>query len=248
MSISPSEQPGPSRSRRALIALVIYVALMASLATPLYEPLTQGQDDSWAIAVLFVAAHLGLGAAVLRWWALLVPIVVTAGAFVADGGEGLSWLILWFGMPVGLLAVALGWGAATVLRRHADVVVAVAFVVALVPVGWGILDTTKRATAPHVSPQVQANLPTKETLSNLCPDAEIPAHVSRRLRRQGDHLVRELDRQPNALVSYVFYWSDQPAETKDITVRELAQEQLQDLNSGGDNCAPDLQRRIRARL
>lgn len=229
--------------RQVVVALAIYAALVASLATPLYDPLTEGPDDSWALAVLYVAAHVGLGAAVTRWWALLVPVVVTVGAFLADGGEGLSVLILWFGLPIGLLAVALGWGAAVVARGHAGLVVGAAFVVALIPVGWGILDTTKRATAPHVSPQVQADLPTKESLGNLCPGAETPSSVSRRLRRQGENLVRQLDRQPDALVSYVYYWSDEPAETKDITVRELAHEQLGDLTSGGDNCAPELQQR-----
>ncbi len=248
MLASDREQTRPPLSRRAALAVAIYIALVASLATPLYEPLTEGQDDSWAIAVLFFAAHVALGAGVDRWWALAFPIVVTVGAFIADGAEGLSLLIVVFGLPIGCVAVALGLGLTAVLPRRATLITVVTFVVALIPVAWGALETTRRATAPHVSARVQSSLPTKESLGNLCAGAETPRHITKRLRRQGDNLIRELRRQPNALVSYVYYWSDEPAETKDITVRELAHEQLTDLTSGGDNCAPGLQQRIRDRL
>jgi hypothetical protein len=248
MPASDREQTRPPVSRRAAIALAIYIALVATMFTSLYEPLTEGRDDSWAVAVLFFAAHVALGAGVDRWWALAFPVVVTVVAFFADGAEGLSWLILWFGLPIGLVAVGLGLATVAVLPRRADLVTMLAVAVACLPVAWGALETARRATAPHVSAKVQSSLPTKESLGNLCAGAETPRSITKRLRRQGDNLIRELRRQPNALVSYVYYWSDEPAETKDITVRELAHEQLGDLTSGGDNCAPDLQRRIRARL
>lgn len=124
------------------------------------------------------------------------------------------------------------------MHRGGHVIAAAAFALALMPVSWGALEMTKRATAPHVSARVQANLPTKESLGNLCPGTETPRNEIKRLRRQGNNLIRELRRQPNALVSYVYYWSDEPPETKDITVRELAEEQLSSLTSADQNCVP----------
>ena len=90
------------------LALIGYVTLIGSLATPLYEPLSAGRDDSWAVLVLVVGAHLGLGAVVRRAWMLLLPILITTAAFVLEGAGGLAWLIVMFGMPVLLGVTALG--------------------------------------------------------------------------------------------------------------------------------------------
>ncbi len=49
-------------------------------------------------------------------------------------------------------------------------------------------------------------------------------------------------------MTYTYHYSDDPDERRDITIRELAQEQLHDLELGGRRCAPDLQRRLRAAL
>ena len=234
-------------SRRCQVTLAVYALLVASLFTPLYDPFTAGRDDSWAIAVAAVAAHIGLGAGVARPWALLLPLLLGLAGFLADGAEGLSLLILFIGIPAGLLATGIGWAGAALLRRHAVAVAAAAFVLALVPVGWATVETVRRATAPHLPDALQAQLPTEESLGNLCPGAETPRKVVRRLERQTEVLIRELDRRPDWLVSYVFYYSDDPPERRDITVRELAEEQLRDLEAGG-RCAPRLQRRFRDAL
>ena len=81
-------------SRAAALALVAYVVALASLATPLYEPLSDGRDDSWALAVLLAATHLGMGMAVRRWWVLLLPAGAGLAAFAFNGAGGLAWLIL----------------------------------------------------------------------------------------------------------------------------------------------------------
>ena len=234
-------------SRRHLLALVVYAGLVGSLFTPLYEPLTTGRDDSWAMAVVVVGAHIGVGAAVDRPWVLLLPVLFAVAAFFADGAEALSLLILVFGIPGGLLATALGRAGAAALRRHAVALAVTVFGCTLIPVIWATIETAQRATAPHVSGAVQARLPTDESLGNLCPGAETPRKITRRLQRQVEVLIRELDRHPNWLVAYVYYYSDDPPERRNITVLELAEEQLRDLETGGD-CVPELQRRIRAAL
>ena len=234
-------------SRRSVVALIAYAALVGSVFTPLYTPFTTGRDDSWGIVVVLVAAHIGVGAGVARIWALLLPVVFSVAVFLAAGAEGLAFVTLLLGIPGGIVATGIGWIGAVVLRRGAAALAMTAFVCGLVVAIWAAVETTERATAQHVPAALQAQLPTELSLGNLCPGAETPRHLTARLRRQTDVLIRELHRHPDWLVSYVYYYSDDPEERTDITIRELAEEQLKDLESGG-NCAPELQRRIRDAL
>jgi hypothetical protein len=78
-----------------------------------------------------------------------------------------------------------------------------AFALALVPVTWATVETAQRAAARHVSDELQAQLPTEESLGNLCPGAETPPKVTRRLERQSEVLIRELERHPGWLVDYL---------------------------------------------
>jgi hypothetical protein len=57
-----------------------------------------------------------------------------------------------------------------------------------------------------------------------------------------------LRRRPDRLVTYTYYYSDDPEERRDITIRELAEEQLEDIESNGPDCDPELERRIRAAM
>ena len=95
---------------------------------------------------------------------------------------------------------------------------------------------------------VQSELPTEESLGNLCPGASTSPQLERDIRRRADVLIRELRRRPDHLVTYTYYYSDEPEERRDITVRKLAEEQLADIASGGPHCAPELERRIRAAM
>ena len=72
-------------SRRSVVSLAAYAVVVAPAFTLLYEPLIQGRDDSWAILVALVGAHIGLGAGVARGRALPPPVVLPAGGFVALG-------------------------------------------------------------------------------------------------------------------------------------------------------------------
>ena len=68
-------------------------------------------------------------------------------------------------------------------------------------------------------------------------------------------MLTELHDHPSALVSYTLYLEGEDPQRQDISVRELAEIQLSDLETGeegerelGGSCAPDLQRRIREEL
>lgn len=232
--------------RKSVGAIVAYTALTATLLTPLYDPFATGRDDSWAVAVVLVAAHFGLGAAVGRAWTLAVPLVVVFAWFFAEGAEGLAWIGLFFGAPTFFTATAAGWAAGRWVRHGRSVGAAAAFAVALAPIAWAL--TQHFGRGPHVPADVQAQLPVDLSLGNLCPGAETPPRLLRELRRSAAALERELRRRPDHLVTYTYYWADQPAERREITVRELAEEQLEDLQTGGRRCAPALQRRLRAAL
>ena len=131
--------------RRAVATLVLCVAALAT--TPL--------NDSFGLwVVMLAAAHVGLGVGIGRWWALLVPAVLSVVWFAASGAEGPAYLILILGAP-----------------------------------------------------------------------ALVPHHT----------------------VTRTVYYSDGGGEdTEEITIRQLAEEQLSDLETGGPGCDPQLKRRLRA--
>ena len=232
-------------SRRQALALVVYAALIGTVFTDLYEPLAQGRDDSWAVAVVVACAHLGLGIGVARAWVLLLP--VGAGAALALTADELGLLVLVFVLPALMILTALGWGLGRLASQRAPLAAGVAFAIALWPVAWAASDQLHRARARHVPAAIQARLPTDGSLSNLCPGAEAPPALRRDARRRAEVLVRELDRHPDDLVTYTYILSDEPdPRREDITVRELAQEELEGLKANGPRCELALQRRLRA--
>jgi hypothetical protein len=227
--------------RRAGVGLAAYAVLIASLSTPLYDPLFSGDDEWWALFALLVFAHLGLGAAVGRRWVLALPVAVSLGFFLLGGAEGLAWLSLIIGAPVLMAVTALGLAFRGVRWSPAPL-----FAVAALPALWGAAETARRGE--HVPASLERQLPIELSLGNLCPGAESDPELEQRLRRQTEVLIRELERRPDDLVTYTYHYSDDPEEHRDITIRELAEEQLADIESGGPRCVPELERRIRAAL
>jgi hypothetical protein len=230
--------------RRAILVLVIYAALVLSLATPLYEPFGSGRDDSWALLVLLAAAHVGLGSAIRRAWVLALPVALSIVAFVTGGGEELAWLALLLGAPALILLTAVGIALGRAMRQHSFAIAAGFLVLALVPVIWAAVETTRRG--PTLPDSLQSRLPTKLSLGNLCPGAGTSAETERDLRRGAELLIRELGRRATHLVTYTYYDAHSgDEERREITLRELAEEQLKDLEAGGPDCSPELQRRLR---
>ena len=123
----------------------------------------------------------------------------------------------------------------------------------------GCVDTIPYAPdpdAPRLPQSLQEQLPVELYLSNLCPSAETPPRLLRMLRRQANVLLRERERRPDWLLTYTFYFENSEPDTHDITVRQLAELQLQDLKTGdelereltGRPCEPGLIRRLEEAL
>lgn len=214
--------------------LVAYVVLVGSLATSLYDPLSDGRDDSWALLVLLAGAHLGLGVVVRRAWVLLLPGALTVTGFVIAGGEGLAWLILMFEGPAVIAVTALGWLLGRRLGRHAAPVAVAAFVLAAFPGVWAALESAERG--PALSSRARRDLPTGAytLVQDLCSigdsrfDRSYFRGARRRARREFAALERGLRSRPNAVVAVRFVPADSPGtETREITVRELAETHLQ---------------------
>ena len=230
--------------RSAVLGVGIYAALVLSLATPLYLPLSSGRDDAWALLVLLAAAHLGLGTAIRRPWALTLPVALSILAFLTAGADELAWLAILLGAPALVALTAVGSALSRAFQQQSNAIAAGFFVVALLPVAWAAVETTRRG--PPLPASVQSQLPTEISLGNLCPGAETPARAEQDIRRRAEVLIRELRRRPTHLVTYTYYSAHgDDDERREITIRELAEEQLKDMESNGPNCDPDLERRLR---
>lgn len=255
----PAAEPAPPRQTTvnglSALAVLVYLALMGSLATPLYDPLSSGDDDSWALAVLLAAAHLGLGLGVRRGWALLLPAAVGVGAFLVAGAEGLAWLILLFELPLLVLATALGWGLGRRLERHAAPAAAAALLVAALPGGWAALQSAQRE--PHVSAREQRALPTDgyTLVEDMClrdntgAARRHAAAARRRAFRQFDAIERSMRAHPDATVSVRFVLADAPGtQTREMSVRDLVETHLESAKRKARPKARACVRRGRARL
>jgi len=222
---------------RAVAGVVVYAALIASLALPAYDG-----DDWLPVLTILAAAHLGLGAAVRRPWAVVPPIALCLVAFFADGADGLAWMLILIAAPALAGLTLAGWGITRLLPR--DVAALACLAVAAIPVTMALVETAERG--PHVPAAVQRELPTRLSLGNLCPGAATPPAVERDLRRQAEVLLRELEARPRHLVTDTEYDADSGDERRrDITIRQLAENHLDEMQP---DCAPDLQRRLRSAL
>ncbi len=224
------------------MALGIYAVVVVSLATPLYGPLSSG----WALFVLVVAAQLGLGAAIGRAWVLAVPVAVSIIAVLVWGAAGVEWFGVLVGVSVLVACTAVGMGLGRAFPARGDAIAIAFLIVALFPSVWAAAEILRRG--PHVPASIQDQLPTDVSLGNLCPGAETSADVERDVRRRAEVLIRELRQRPTEVVTYTVYYEDSDPEHREITVRELAQEQLADMDSNGPGCDPDLERRLRAAM
>ncbi len=235
---------------RVWIALAIYVALLATVVTPLYDPFGFGEDDSWLLVVPVVGAHIALGIAIARWRVLAAPVAFSAVALVAAGAGVLTWLTPILALPVLLPVTAMACFAGRMLRpEHAWPAALVCFGLSAVPTAAAAVETIDRSRSPHLPDRVQKQLPIRESLGNLCPGAGTPKAARRKLERGVELLVREIRRDPDALVTYTYHEADTAErDREDITVAELAEIGLDDLNSAGMRCRPDIQRKLEAAL
>ena len=227
--------------RKGVVGLVLCTAALASLATPLYEPLAIGADRTWLLLLLTGGAAVGTGALVGRAWVLLLAVLAPVVGFVASGAEGLSWLLLIFGLPFALACTGVGLALARWGPAGTSIPVAVfCFCVAIVPVGVAAGKQVHRASLERVPAHVEARLPTEPVLDQLCGGRLRPRERSR-LRRKARALSAALEARPDQLVRSLVPYADQPQAREDRTVEELAEEQL----SGTDGCRDPAIRRLR---
>jgi len=64
-------------SARAWITASVYVLVVFLTTTSIYEPLQQGRDYSWLVAIGLVGAHVALGAGVGRRWRSFSPSLLS---------------------------------------------------------------------------------------------------------------------------------------------------------------------------
>ena len=240
-------------SRRTLLSLLAYGLLLATLATPVYEPLETGRGDSWAIFILIGGVHLAVAAAIRRLWVMLLPVGFCIAAFIASGPTALSILIPVFLLPGVMVLTGLGWAAGTFARSRASLLASGLFLVASVPLVWATGGTVQHAHAKRVPASLRAQLPIEWSLSVLCPKSGFPAGAARGVRRQAEVLLREVRRHPDWVLSYSYPYADQPGEfTRDMTIHELGEQELQSIKdldgATGKPCLPSYRRRLEAAL
>lgn len=226
--------------RRGALALLGYGVLLGSVFTPLYDSFSSGRNQWWVLRVLVVAVHFGVGTGVARAWALVLPAGLGAGLAIL-GDEPLDRAFAIAAMVVLVGATAAGWLLARFRAEAAVPLTAAAFGIAAIPAAWAAFEQSKRGE--KIPPSLAAQLPIDLNLANLCPGSETPGRLRRELRGQAEVLIRELRRRPYDLVSYTFHDAHGDDETRDITIRELAEEQLWYLEAN-EPCELELRRRL----
>jgi hypothetical protein len=221
------------------VTLGAYAALMYTALGPPF------QDGTFALLTL-AAAHVGLGVGVGRWWVLLVPIAVaTAGVFLATDDFGLLAL---FGGPVAVLLTATGRGFAYGPPRFRVGVAGFCALLCVLTAGASVVEEVREG--PPLPAAVQRQLPIDVSLVVLCPYEDVNEAERPRARAALEVLLRELRERPNHTVTYTFYWAHSEEEVREITVRELAEVTLDDLEHGDARgpCAPEVRKRLSAAL
>lgn len=186
---------GNHRTAGFLLAGVAYLALMGSQFSGIYHPFTVGPDRSWLILVVFVAAHLALGASWETRWGLALPAAIAIGGILAARVDHNPWtaIAVLVGIPVVLLLIAAGrlfaYGARHIGGRRARIVLAAAlFLAAAEPLVEATRENYNLSTARHLNPAMAQQLPlVVPALNSLC--GELPASLRHEFRAQGQALM-----------------------------------------------------------
>jgi hypothetical protein len=236
----------------------VYAGVIGSLFTGVYDPFTLiGLDRSRLILVIFIAAHLALGASWRTMWCYALPPLFAAGGFVAAAAVHNPWIAVavFIGTPTAVLLVAIGQALAAGARRIgvgrlAPVLIPVAlFLVATAPLAEAARETYNLGTAPRLSRRVAQQLPlTVPALNSVC-DRTLPASIRAELTLAGQTLIRETRRQGSSIVQASYLGADEDPGThyELMTVRQLAEAQLEGLRAF-PHCAPGLQSALRAAI
>ncbi|HEX8208027.1 MAG TPA: hypothetical protein VF587_18325 [Solirubrobacteraceae bacterium] len=99
-----------------------------------------------------------------------------------------------------------------------------------------------------ISDEEERRLPINVTLALLCPgDPPTPPAEERKLRARAEQLVEDTRNRPDAKVHEAELTPDDDKGDYDVvTIREVAEQQLEELESG--DCEPALRRELREAL
>jgi hypothetical protein len=235
-----------------MVAFAVYAVLVGAAISPLFDPFFSGRDDSWTVAVTIGCAQFGLAIFLRSWWSFAVPVGLCAAIFVVGGARAsdVYGLIVW--LPALLVINAIGLVVARAVEQRSGTVAVALFVLAAGPVAGATVETISRSDASHLPVAVQKQLPSGGNLNGLCGPVEETARDNRRdLQYRARVLLREVRRHPDSIVTVTDVDADDASEhRRDLTVRELTEEELNSLDEGAGypNCQPDLRRSLRAAL
>jgi hypothetical protein len=215
--------------------------------------LVAGADRSWLILVVFVAAHLALGASWRSAWVYALPPLIGVGGFLAGAAVHNPWieLAVFIGTPTAMLLVATGQLLALGACRIGDgrlapiIVPTVLFLAAIVPVAEAARETYNLDIAPRLNSALAQQLPlTVPVLNSLCGDP-LPASVRAAFTATGRALVQETRQAGGSVVQANYQGIDENPGThyELTTVRQLAQAQLAGLHEF-PHCDPALERAL----
>jgi hypothetical protein len=235
-----------------LLSGVLYACVVGSMFTGVEDVFTPvvGPDRTWLIFVVFVAAHLALGASWRSAWVYALPPLVGVGGFVAGAAVHNPWieLAVFMGTPTAMLLVATGQILALGAHRIGDgrlapiIVPAFLFLASMAPVAEAARETYNLDNAPRLDSALAQQLPlTVPALNSLCGDP-LPASVHATFAATGQALVRATREEADLVVQA----NDQGIDENPgihyelMTVRQLAQAQLAGLREF-PHCDPGLE-------
>lgn len=201
---------------------------------------------AWAYFTAVVGPCVAVGAAMERLESFVAPGLF-AIVFAVGDGSYLAMVAFFFIFVMLGLATGAGWLIARVVRGAAVPVAAVAMVAATAGVIPMAVTQVAYATAPRLPPEAAAALWTDTTSSGLCQSAVSGRDKENALRRDRA-LIRELRARPDHVLRVVYIAGEGETKEIDITVSDLAEDELEHLEDEGPRCHPDIQAALRREL
>lgn len=248
--------PAETSGRRQATYALAYVVLVGSFFTSVYHPFEVGRDRSGLVFVVFLGAHLALGIGWRTAWCIVFPLLPgIAGVIVArQVDEPIGVFIAIAAIPVAIAIVAGGrlmrWVLGRV-RADANVVAAALLVIAALPLADAMAESHRLATGPRLPAALAAHLPVDDDLAGAC-GHYLARRERARLTVEGRALARAVRDRPDAVLTRtISYEDDAQAHDERLTIRQLAEEQLDGLRNAEDElggCPAELERSLASAL
>jgi hypothetical protein len=230
---------------------LIYLGLVASLFTDVHHPFSAGDDHSGWVLLVFGGAQLALGAAWRTPWtfALPLPLGIIAIILAANGDDVIGVIFAIIAIPVAYVLVAIGRAIGWVARRRSERAAVIAplilFIAACAPLAVAAREPHHVTTGPRLSAAEASRLPLAEfTLNQLCNPA-LERHLHDELTAQAHALISTTRRRGDHVITAIYYNEGDPDEQhEDMTVRKLAENQLDAMHGYGRDCQPTLRRAL----